>query len=194
MYLTFDRATKELISFSDKLECPSNIDSEGIVFYNEFYIIENKPDVSDIEVTVDEEMGIETIVPGQYELEEFKKNLVIAHEKRKEVISKAKILVASKIDNLCNGVDLGYTVVMRSIAEKIIIEKASIAEANMFAERDNILSKDDTTNDFLIKSNELLKEVNRVYSYFERFVEDVTTTTTFPEHMDELYEILENEI
>ena len=119
MYLTFDRVTRELISFSERLECPSNIDSEGIVFYNEFYIIENKPDVSDIEVTVDDEMGIETIVPGQYELEEFKKNLVIAHEKRKEVISKAKILVSSKIDNLCNGVDLGYTVALRIICEKV---------------------------------------------------------------------------
>ena len=194
MYLTFDRVTKQLISFSDILECPSNIGEEGIVFYNEFIIIESRPDISDIEVTVDDEMGIETIVPGQYELEEFKKNLVIAHEKRKEVISKAKILVASKIDNLCNGVDLGYTVAMKNIAEKIIIEKASTAEVNIFTERENILSKDDTTNDFLIKSNELLKEVNRVYSYFERFVKDVTTTTTFPEHMDELYEILENEI
>ena len=194
MYLTFDKVTRKLTLFSERLECPSNIDSEGIVFYNEFYIIENKHDVSDIEVTVDEEIGIETIVPGQYELEEFKKDLFSAHEKQKEVISKAKVLVASKIDNLCNGVDLGYTMAMRSIAENIMTSNATIAEANIFAERDNILSKDDTTNDFLIKSNELLKEVNRVYSYFEKFVEDVTTTTTFPEHMDGLYEILEKEI
>ena len=71
---------------------------------------------------------------------------------------------------------------------------ATVAEANIFAERDSILSKDDTTDDFLIKSNELLKEVNRVYSYFERFVEDVMITTTFPEHMDDLYTILENKI
>ena len=81
MYLTFRRDNLESASASDQLSFESNIDLEGIVYYNDRIIIENTPDVEFVETYFDEIIQTDEIVPDQLKLEEYKKDLVDLDEK-----------------------------------------------------------------------------------------------------------------
>ena len=73
MYLTFLRENQQFISASNKLSFESDIDLEGIVYYDDLIIIENRPDVEFIETYFDEVKQTEEIASDQFVFESFKR-------------------------------------------------------------------------------------------------------------------------
>ena len=197
MYLTFRRDNLEFISASDTFNLKSNVNiittNEGesnietIVYYDDFIIIENRPGVDYVETYFDEAMQTEEIVPGQLEFEIIKQILVNSHEKRVNVSKQAKIVIKEKVCEISNGKDLGFITAIKWIAERVLKKKASINDLEILNIRTNVLNngKDNGRDNMEIADSvitycdKILKEVNTVYSHYDRFLEDIYDSDSF---------------
>ena len=199
MYITFRRDNLEFISASDTFNLKSNInitathedesiDNFGtIVYYDKFIIIENRPRVDYVETYFDEAMQTEEIVPGQFKFEIIKQILVNSHEKRVNVSKQAKIVIKDKVCEISNGKDLGFITAIKWIAERVLKKKASINELEILNIRTNVLNngKDNGRDNMeiatqvIVYCDKILKDVNTVYSHYDRFLEDIYDSDSF---------------
>ena len=201
MYLVFDRASRKLISFSDTLEVTSNISLENMVYYDEYSVIENRPDIDFIETNFDENMQLTTIVPGQYTLEEFKKDLIVIYEERKVIIAEGLALLRNKIAEITENVSIGYFTEMIRIGAKVAKGKASDKEKLLFQIQSNVLElgldEKEVASKFNSEASLKLQKVNSVYTHHKKFLKDVEEATSIEDlkqYIHTLRNILTNTI
>ena len=127
-------------------------------------------------------MQVESIVPGQYMLEDFKDNLITLHKRRLEIFAEAKNIIDAKINYYCGNINIGYLIAMKHIAEKILKNKADEVELRMFRFRRSVMggqkNNREVANEMIDYVNERLKNVSMVYSYYDKLIEDVNSAQT----------------
>ena len=195
MYLTFRRDNLEFISASDIFDFESNITitSENIigitytvVYFDDFIIIEDRPGLPFVETYFDEEMQTYETVPGQFKLDSLNKILIDAHEKRVNVTKQAATLIKDKVNVISDNKDLGFISAIKYIAERVLKKKASISELEILNIRSNVLNngKDngrdnmEIADEVIVYCDKILKDVNTVYSHYDRFLEDIYSSTS----------------
>ena len=87
---------------------------------------------------------------------------------------------------MSNNKDLGFISAIKYIAERVLKKKASISELEILNIRSNVLNngkdngKDnmEIADEVIVYCDKILKDVNTVYSHYDRFLEDIYSSTS----------------
>ena len=174
MYLTFDRKTKKLVSFSDQLGFERNLDNKTYVYMNDYFVImKNDYFESDL-VRINPETNLPEII---LHYEDLDINEVEVIKLREELAKKARELIAEKKEEVSENRDIGYLTEKFRIAKGILKKTADEDDTNDFEEEVQLRSEGETKEDLAKKVKrkykKMYRRITKLDAYYTKFLKRI---------------------
>ena len=175
MFLTFDRATRELIHFNDIYGGTKNINIEPFVYLDDYITIKRDDTVDFIETTFDPVSQMESIIPGQYVLTDSEIELLKCLTLTSTVLEEGKQVVAKKWNDIYSA----FVFEKANMARRILNGTAAEDERNIFKIDATVLgiSQDDIIVAAKENATKKMRALNSIHVHFEKFKSDVESAT-----------------
>ena len=180
MYLTFDLVTKELLSSSDIFEYekdtkgghvpPAN--TFGLVYYNDYIAVENRPEIDFVETTYNETLQASELVPGQYTLKNDEIKFINLSKVMDNVLKDGQDILEKKIKDIIGPVPLSFTFYM---GEPQITAFGDLFREDLYKIEAKMLGQtiESVRKSAMTKFQHVFREINLVQIHYKRFQQDV---------------------